>query len=597
MYFWFSLFLQLIHSLFRSALKFLILIYFFIFFVSSSEKRISTPQVNNRQTSPSSLSSPDSNSINNESCASTARCIECSRESWKTKRYTNVGMNTEISINPSIESDATRTITSGVTKQNTKSSQSTQSDAPPPPKRGRPPLNRQQQNYNNSSHHHHPKEYMMAAPIPGMPASSSSVSHEMADFRHHYRRASPRTTSPLHVYGHSKMYPPLPPQSVVEPRAVDLDSVPYESIRSIHHPLPIPSHPHHSRRLSPPLRMVKMEQADRHSPPMRSQRSRSPIFYKNGGGGGYGREEVPLYYHPSHIKPEEGVKRRRVSPRYYPYEMPPPPPPGAMLIAQPPPPPTHHHKAHRVIERERSSPPHHVAPASNASSSPSPSSKDQEPTVYVLPEGFDLEKDPFDPVSMVTNDEDSKGSTESNHTTSDKKPLPISAIASNVSSPKSPQTLNRQSPVSMATATSPPKPSVVSTVDERRPPLEEGGAPGEHKLSCKICKQSFPTKSTLYKHLRGHTSDEKPFKCNECGQGFTLSSNLRQHRIIHRGYKPFQCEYCGKKFMRSNVYKQHRRIHTGEQMHKCDLCPSEFLQKYALVKHLKKVHNIETYDN
>lgn len=117
------------------------------------------------------------------------------------------------------------------------------------------------------------------------------------------------------------------------------------------------------------------------------------------------------------------------------------------------------------------------------------------------------------------------------------------------------------------------------------------------KLYCKICSGVFPTKSLLYKHLRGHTSDEKPFKCNECGQGFTLSSNLRQHRIIHRGYKPFQCEFCGKKFMRSNVYKQHRRIHTGEEMHKCGLCPSEFLQKYALLKHMKKNHDIDAVDN
>lgn len=521
-------------------------------------------------------------------------------------------MNTEISINPSIESDATRTITSGVTKQNTKSSQSTQSDAPPPPKRGRPPLNRQQQTYNSNSsshHHHHPKEYMVAAPIPGMPASSSSVSHEITDFRH-YRRASPRSnTSPLHVYGHSKMYPPPPQATVVEPRAVDLDSVPYESIRNIHHPLPppAPGHPHHGRRMSPPLRMVKMEQGDRHSPPLRSQRSRSPIFFKNGASGGYGREEVPLYYHPAHIKPEEagsaGAKRRRVSPRYYPYEMPPPPPPGTMLIAQPPPPSAHHYKAQRApmvaSEKERSSPPsshhqHTSVPTSINSSSTSPS-KDQEPTVYVLPEGFDLEKDPFDPVSMVTNNEDSKGSNEPNNRTPNNDKKPTATPLSN--SPNSPSMLNRQSPVSMATTLPPPKTNVKSSADERRPPLEEGGAPGEHKLSCKICKQSFPTKSTLYKHLRGHTSDEKPFKCNECGQGFTLSSNLRQHRIIHRGYKPFQCEYCGKKFMRSNVYKQHRRIHTGEQMHKCDLCPSEFLQKYALVKHLKKVHNIETYDN
>ncbi len=138
--------------------------------------------------------------------------------------------------------------------------------------------------------------------------------------------------------------------------------------------------------------------------------------------------------------------------------------------------------------------------------------------------------------------------------------------------------------------------SPTSVPDENGSPTPNDGV-NSQKLYCKICHKVFPTKSLLYKHLRGHTSDEKPYKCQECGQGFTLSSNLRQHRIIHRGYKPFQCEFCGKKFMRSNVYKQHRRIHTGEEMYKCSLCPSEFLQKYALVKHMKKQHDVDAADS
>ncbi|XP_066917719.1 uncharacterized protein [Clytia hemisphaerica] len=463
----------------------------------------------------------------NEDC-STTRCIECSRESWKTKRYTSVGMNTEISINPLLENDATRSITAGVTKQ--KSSQS-KDHAPPAPKRGRPPLNRQPA-YANV----HPKEFIVA-PIPGMAPPSSEM-----EYRHYRRAQSPRRTAP--AFAHTKIYPP----------SVDLDNVPYEPIRAIHHPIPPPHH--QARRLSPPLRMVKME-SERHSPPMppsRYARAHSPIPYK----GGYAREEErprEIYrdFHSSQMKGEDS-KRRRWSPKYYPYEL--PPPPGALVIPQPP----------------------YPTPSRQQTSAPK-QKEDQEPQVYVLPEDFDMEKDPFDPVSMTS--QDSKDSTDSN----------ISKQSESVRSPDT-QPPATQSPATMSS----PK---AKTTETARPPqpLLEGAPPGEHKLSCKICKQSFPTKSTLYKHLRGHSSDEKPFKCNECGQGFTLSSNLRQHRIIHRGYKPFQCEYCGKKFMRSNVYKQHRRIHTGEQMHKCDLCPSEFLQKYALVKHLKKVHNIETYEN
>jgi len=445
-------------------------------------------------------------------------------------------MNTEISINPLTDNDSTRMIT-GSGKQNTKSTST--SDAPAP-KRGRPPLNRQQPTYASI----HPKEFVVA-PIPTMPVPVSEM-----EFRH-YRRHSPRA-SPSQMFAHTKIYPP----SVGEPRAVDLDSIPYDPLRPFppHHAA-LQAH-HHPRRMSPPThRMVKME-PERRSPPRR-QRSRSPI-YKNG----YGREEGREFYYPPpphHVKAEESKRRHHASPRYYPYEI--PPPQAVIINAQPP---------QRRIEKAQLSP------------LPTQVSKDQEPTVYVLPEGFDLENDRFDPATMVSPPDSNDLSTKESEVIGEHGTA-------------SPVRKEGASPVNL----SPPKTKIKE--ETRRPPGAPtqdnvGAPPGEHKLSCKICKQTFPTKSTLYKHLRGHSSDEKPFKCNECGQGFTLSSNLRQHRIIHRGYKPFQCEYCGKKFMRSNVYKQHRRMHTGESMHKCDLCPSEFLQKYALVKHLKKAHNIETYD-
>ena len=35
----------------------------------------------------------------------TAKCIDCSRESWKSKKFTTTGMNTEVSVNPGIDID------------------------------------------------------------------------------------------------------------------------------------------------------------------------------------------------------------------------------------------------------------------------------------------------------------------------------------------------------------------------------------------------------------------------------------------------------------------------------------------------------------
>ena len=476
----------------------------------------------------------------------TSRCMDCSRESWKTKRYTNVGMNTEISINPLRDAETAHAITSSASKQNQKTytqNQPTASSEPTVvPKRGRPPLQRAP-TYSNI---HHPKDYVVAA----LPGGAIPVPVNDMEFHNRYRhRSSPRKSPPIHLFGTSKIYPPA---------KVDLDSVPYETIRSIHHPLH-----HHIRHHSPPPahRMIKIEN-ERRSPP-RTSRSRSPPMYN---GGGYLVKEEPRDYYgrqarhhphqPHHL--EDKPLPRGLSPRYYPYEVPPP-----AVIAMPP--PVHPETKHPQEAHRGSSPRHRDG-------------KETEPPVYVLPEDFNLKMDQFDP-NLLPNSQ-TAGEYERDHPKANTLPNNIT--------PKQQQYPEKQQ-TSPATS--------VKSNEENQPTAESAPVNTEHKLSCKICKQSFPTKSTLYKHLRGHSSDEKPFKCNECGQGFTLSSNLRQHRIIHRGYKPFQCEYCGKKFMRSNVYKQHRRIHTGEQMHKCDLCPSEFLQKYALIKHLKKTHNVETYDN
>ncbi|XP_065054375.1 zinc finger protein 892-like [Rhopilema esculentum] len=470
----------------------------------------------------------------------TAKCIDCSRESWKSKKFTTTGMNTEVSVNPSIEIDLR--VFSGI-------------------------------NGTNSIHYVHPQTSNAASYNGRLTRLRSSV----------MRQPQPIGPPPgiVHMNGGRK-----------EIAVTALPAIQVSSIKSMAsaNDLDIPRPREGSPSLSP--------SPSREIPPVAfSTFQATQISYPRG--------QAPFHPHAD-IRYDQ--------------------------------PPTLRSPQVRSPHEVQRSPPHingdaaphhsHLQPPTVAMKEDSP---DGNPTVYVLPNDFDLNggyEPHFSAYGPLSHDDvrrhdemrrheemrrqeearrqdemrrqrearlqEEKRLEEADASAAKRmkqEPMPSFALPTQVSlndsenmKPEikfSPQNSNSCSPSSLQ--------------EENESPNTETG--NTQKLYCKICHKVFSTKSLLYKHLRGHSSDEKPYKCQECGQGFTLSSNLRQHRIIHRGYKPFQCEYCGKKFMRSNVYKQHRRIHTGEEMYKCSLCPSEFLQKYALVKHMKKQHDVDTGDN
>nr|CAB3267971.1 zinc finger protein 236-like [Phallusia mammillata] len=145
---------------------------------------------------------------------------------------------------------------------------------------------------------------------------------------------------------------------------------------------------------------------------------------------------------------------------------------------------------------------------------------------------------------------------------------------------------------------------------------EDGG------YKCPTCSRSFMRIASLKSHLPVHLIDETMI-CTECGDEFTLKSELESHMAQHRRdlqkhlsdrtspffpvdqviqqsmemnpetqrkYRrkanPAKCPFCNKEFRKECQLKRHILIHTGEKPFACTLCDKAFNQKSALQIHM-----------
>ncbi|EDV42985.1 uncharacterized protein Dana_GF18255, isoform A [Drosophila ananassae] len=81
------------------------------------------------------------------------------------------------------------------------------------------------------------------------------------------------------------------------------------------------------------------------------------------------------------------------------------------------------------------------------------------------------------------------------------------------------------------------------------------------------------------------------FVCDQCGQAFRMSHNLRIHQLRHTRTKNYQCPECPMAFYDAYMRNMHVRVrHRGETPYSCRHCTETFAYAGARQKHESEVH-------
>ncbi|XP_030338107.1 zinc finger protein 236 isoform X11 [Strigops habroptila] len=131
--------------------------------------------------------------------------------------------------------------------------------------------------------------------------------------------------------------------------------------------------------------------------------------------------------------------------------------------------------------------------------------------------------------------------------------------------------------------------SAVAKYDVLTPNTENSNfsyqVPNFHK--CEICLLSFPKETQFQRHMRDHEQNDKPHRCDQCPMSFNVEFNLTLHKCTHNGEDP-TCPVCNKKFSRVASLKAHIMLHEKEENLICSECGDEFTLQSQLSIHMEE---------
>ncbi|XP_066433054.1 zinc finger protein 646 [Eleutherodactylus coqui] len=111
-------------------------------------------------------------------------------------------------------------------------------------------------------------------------------------------------------------------------------------------------------------------------------------------------------------------------------------------------------------------------------------------------------------------------------------------------------------------------------------------------LNSDQCPMSLSGLTELESHQESPKED-RPYKCNQCDKSYRHAGSLVNHKKTHQ-IGLYTCLICQKEYSNPMGLKSHLRTHSEEKRFKCEQCGEAFRMSQQLYNHRKSLHGYST---